>query len=95
MAYRDFKYVIPFLVQLWMFATPRSTCSPRGRPRLQVPFPAPEPGLRPDRQLPAAVLGGPLDCYALAVSVPVRVAMLSVAGAFYFRRVERGFADII
>ena len=41
-----------------------------------------------------AVLGGPIDWYALAVSGAVSVALL-VLGRCYFRRVERGFADII
>ena len=31
-AYRDFRYVIPFLVQLWMFATPRCTWKAAVRP---------------------------------------------------------------
>ena len=42
----------------------------------------------------AAVLGGPVDLYALGVSLAVAVALF-VSGAFYFRRVERGFADVI
>jgi lipopolysaccharide transport system permease protein len=41
-----------------------------------------------------AILGGPLDWYALAVSGAVSVGLL-VLGCFYFRRVERSFADII
>jgi lipopolysaccharide transport system permease protein len=41
-----------------------------------------------------AVLGGPLDWYALAVSGAVSVGLLFV-GCFYFRRVERSFADVI
>jgi lipopolysaccharide transport system permease protein len=94
-AYRDFRYVIPFLVQLWMFATPAvymqadRALSPTAR--LLLPL-NPAQGLIANFR--AAVLGGPLDPYALSVSLAVAAA-LSVAGAFYFRRVERGFADII
>ena len=29
--YRDFRYVIPFLVQFWMFATPTVYMQPPGR----------------------------------------------------------------
>jgi lipopolysaccharide transport system permease protein len=93
-AYRDFAYVVPFLVQLWMFATPSIYMQPD----------AVHAGLRPWLPLnPAyglivnfrqAMLGGPLDGYALAVSSAVGVAFL-VAGCLYFRRVERSFADII
>ena len=41
-----------------------------------------------------AVLGGDLEWYALAVSGAVSVGLF-VAGCLYFRRVERGFADLI
>ena len=41
-----------------------------------------------------AMLGGPLDGYSLAVSGVVAAGLLLV-GCTYFRRVERGFADII
>jgi ABC-type polysaccharide/polyol phosphate export permease len=41
-----------------------------------------------------ATLGGELDPYSLAVSAAVGVVLLLV-GCFYFRRVERGFADNI
>ena len=94
-AYRDFKYVIPFLVQLWMFATPTVYMQP-GRmlsPAWRAVLPLnPVYGLIANFR--AAVLGGPLDPYALSVSLSVSAALF-VAGVFYFRHVERGFADII
>src|SRR5487761_1848870 len=34
-AYRDFRYVIPFLVQIWMFATPTVYMQPPGGARSQ------------------------------------------------------------
>ncbi len=40
------------------------------------------------------MLGTPLDLYSLAVSGAVAVTLL-IVGCTYFRRVERGFADII
>ncbi len=94
-AYRDFRYVLSFGVQLWMFATPCIYLDPSQvvGPRGQLLLPLnPVYGLVLNfRQ---AVLGGPLDGYALAVSAAVSVALLLV-GCVYFRRVERGFADII
>jgi lipopolysaccharide transport system permease protein len=42
----------------------------------------------------AAALGTPFDGYSLVVSSAVTLALLVVA-CLYFRRVERGFADII
>ncbi len=93
-AQRDFKYVLTFGVQLWMFATP------------SVYLPAESLGPTAQTYLPLnpayglvlafrqAALGGPLDWYAFGVSSAVGVA-LAVAGVLYFRRVERGFADAI
>ncbi len=93
-SHRDFKYVLTFGVQLWMFATP------------SVYLPAESLGPTAQTYLPLnpayglvlafrqAALGGPLDWYAFGVSSAVGVA-LAVAGVLYFRRVERGFADAI
>jgi lipopolysaccharide transport system permease protein len=41
-----------------------------------------------------AMLGGTIDPYSLGISFVVSIALL-VTGCLYFRRVERGFADII
>jgi lipopolysaccharide transport system permease protein len=94
-AYRDFRHVVPFMVQLWMFATPSvymqadAVIAPRWRALLPL---NPAHGLIANfRQ---AVLGGELDPYSLTVSAAVGLVLL-IAGCFYFRRVEKGFADII
>jgi lipopolysaccharide transport system permease protein len=92
--YRDVRYVVPFLVQFWMLATP-------------IAYPSsmiPEPwrtiyGLNPMSGVIEgfrwALLGtGHPPGMMLAVSVAVSLALL-VGGAFYFRRLERTFADIV
>jgi lipopolysaccharide transport system permease protein len=93
-AQRDFKYVLAFGVQLWMFATPS----------LYLPAEALNPDWRPFLPLnPAyglvlgfrqAALGSEFDWYAFGVSSAVGL-LLALAGMLYFRRVERGFADMI
>ena len=94
-AYRDFRYVVPFSVQLWMFATPCiyldavSVVGPRGTALLPL-----NPAYGLIHNFRQAMLGGPLDWYGLSVSTSVSIALLLV-GCLYFRRVERGFADII
>lgn len=94
-AYRDFRYVVPFMVQLWMFATPTiymqadAVVSPKWHSLL--PF---NPAFGLILNFRQAALGGPLDWWALGVSLAVSVALL-VGGCVYFRSVERGFADII
>lgn len=94
-AYRDFRYVVPFLVQFWMFATPSIymnadlVVGPRGKAILPL-----NPVYGIIYNFRQAMLGGRLDYYSLAVSGTVAVALL-LLGCFYFRRVERSFADII
>lgn len=94
-AYRDFRYVVPFLLQLWMFATPAIymqsdlAISPVWRALLPL-----NPAYGLIANFRQAVLGGRLDLYALSVSGAVGMALL-IAGGLYFRRVERGFADLM
>ena len=92
--YRDVRYVVPFLTQLWLFCTP-------------IAYPSsllPEPwrtlyGLNPmagvvegfrwallNREL---AVGGMLGVSALVVG------LLLVGGLYYFRSMERVFADIV
>ncbi|HEV3445105.1 MAG TPA: ABC transporter permease [Gemmataceae bacterium] len=94
-AYRDFRHATPFLVQLWMFATPSIYLQNLSRisPVWQNLLPLnPAYGLISNFRL--AMLGKPLDLYALAVSSGVAVFLL-IVGCLYFRRVEDSFADII
>jgi lipopolysaccharide transport system permease protein len=93
-AYRDFRYVVPFMVQVWMFATPAvyMDASMVG-PRWQAVLPL-NPAYGIIVNFRYAALGRPLDWYALSVSFFVAIAMVLV-GMLYFRRVERTFADII
>lgn len=94
-AYRDFRHVVPFMVQFWMFATPciylqqEGAVGPRGR--LLLPL---NPAYGLISNFRATVLGGPFDLYSLAVSTAVSLAVLLI-GCLYFRRVENRFADII
>jgi lipopolysaccharide transport system permease protein len=97
-AYRDFRYVVPFAVQLWMFATANIYLSPTQLkelgPAAQYLMPLnPAYGLIANFRV-AVLGGGPLDVYSLVVSVIVSILLL-LAGCLYFRRVERSFADII
>jgi homopolymeric O-antigen transport system permease protein len=94
-AYRDFRYVVPFMVQLWMFATPSIYlhADAFASPRWDAVLPLnPAHGLIANFR--AAVLGTPMDLYSLGISLAVSVLLL-VIGCMYFRRVERSFADII
>jgi len=93
-AYRDFRFVVPFMVQLWMFATP-CIYLPEDKlgPTAQMLLPL-NPAYGLILNFRRGMLGQDLDWYALAVSAGVSMVLL-VGGSFYFRRVERSFADII
>jgi lipopolysaccharide transport system permease protein len=92
--YRDIVYTIPFLTQLWMFATPIAY------PSSMVPeFWRPIYGLNP---MVGVVEGfrwallGTADPPGLIVAVSVTVVLLLlIGGMFHFRRLERVFADVI
>lgn len=92
-AYRDFRYVIPFLLQFWMFATPivypASMVPARWSWVLQLnPMTGLIEGFR------SAFLGRPFDVTSIGLSLLVSTVMLLIAVA-YFERVERRFADIV
>lgn len=97
-AYRDFRHVVPFLVQLWMFATPtiymKENLDLNPRWRAVLPF-NPADGLITTFRTVALGLEFDDDVgYPLIVSSLVSV-LFFVGGCLYFRRVERSFADII
>ena len=90
--YRDFQYVIPFLVQLWMFVTPviyPVTMFPeKYRWILSL---NPMGGII--EAFRASVLGHqPVNWSLLAIS-SIIAGMVFITGLLYFRRVERAFAD--
>jgi lipopolysaccharide transport system permease protein len=93
-AYRDVRYVIPFLIQIGMFATPSiytraDTLSPGVRSLVALnPMVGLVGGFR------AATLGGPIPWTDLGVASAIGVGLL-LAGCLYFRRVEDSFADTI
>jgi lipopolysaccharide transport system permease protein len=92
--YRDVKYVIPFLTQVWMFATPIAyPSSLLSEPWRTVYGLNPMVGVIEGFRwalLGSATRPGPM----LVVSAAVAVALL-FSGAFYFRRMERNFADLV
>ncbi len=93
-AYRDVQYVLSFLTQLWLFATPgvylASTFSEPWRSLLGLnPMQGVVVGFR-WALLGAGQAPGPM----VGVSAAVAVVLL-VSGAVYFRRTERTFADVI
>jgi lipopolysaccharide transport system permease protein len=98
--YRDFRYVVPFLVQIWLFVTPVIYPASKVEEKLSsMGLPAWLYGLNPMvgvvQGFRWALLGRiGFPGAALAASAVVS-ALLLVSGAFYFRRMERTFADVV
>ena len=92
--YRDVQYIIPFLIQLWMLLSPviyPASKVPEGIWRTIYalnPVAGVIVGFR------WAILGGPPPDKLLAVTCVV-VLILFVSGLFYFKRMERSFADVV
>jgi lipopolysaccharide transport system permease protein len=92
--YRDVRYVIPFLVQIWLFATPVAYSSSLIPDRWRLLY-----GLNPMagvvdgfRWMVAPTAHAPGS--GLAVSIAT-VAVLLTSGLYFFRRMERTFADVV
>jgi len=96
-AYRDFRYVTPFMIQLWMFLTP-AIYMPREKIEQQSGGVQLLLACNPLNGLIAAFrgacLGTEISWGPVALSAAL-VAGLFLAGCLYFRKVEDWFADII
>ncbi len=92
--YRDVKFVVPFLTQFWLYASPVAYTSSLVPPKWQWLY-----GMNPMTgviegfrwALLGRVMPNPI---MMLVSFGV-VLVLLISGLFYFRRMERTFADII
>lgn len=96
--YRDVNYLLPFLIQIWMYVTPvvygSNLIPKRFRFLLSLnPMTGVVEGFRWALLGPAAV-GDYLSAPLLGISVGVSLVVL-VSGAFFFRSMERKFADIV
>ena len=92
--YRDVRYAVPFLVQVWLFATPviysTGDVPERWRPLLAL---NPMTGVIEAFRWSLLGVGDP-PVSGLLGSVVI-VAILLSTGLLYFRRMERTFADVI
>lgn len=92
--YRDVRYAVPFLTQLWMYATPIAYSSELIPEKWRWlyslnPMTGVVEGFR------WVMLGeSSLDTFSLGISAVVVVAFL-VSGLYYFKRLEATFADVI
>lgn len=92
--YRDVKFVVPFLAQIWLFATPIAYSSTLLSEPWRTLY-----GLNPMVGVVEgfrwALLGTDTEPGAMAIVSSVAAFLLLLSGAFYFRRMEKTFADLI
>ena len=91
--YRDFQYTIPFLIQIWLFASPVVYPSSLLPESLQFlynlnPMVAVIEGFR------WVLLGTEAPGSGTFISVGLVIALL-ISGLFYFRRMEQYYSDIV
>lgn len=91
--YRDIRYALPFLIQLWMFATPIIYPSSLILTKWRWIF-ALNPLAGIIEGYRAALLGKRFDWVTLCISGVITV-VLFVYSAYAFRRMEKSFSDII
>jgi lipopolysaccharide transport system permease protein len=92
--YRDVRYVVPFLIQFWMYATPIAY------PASLVPYPwRTFYGLNPMVGVVEGfrwvLVGAKTQPGPMVVVSAVAAIVLLVTGALYFRRMEKTFADVV
>jgi lipopolysaccharide transport system permease protein len=93
--FRDVRYIVPFIAQFWMFATPIAYPSsliedPMWRTLYGInPMAGVVEGFR------WALLGTDTAPGPTIIASSLAALILLVSGAFYFRRMEKTFADIV
>jgi lipopolysaccharide transport system permease protein len=93
--FRDVRYTVPFLAQFWMFATPIAYPSSLIEdPLLRTLY-----GINPMTGVVEgfrwALLGTDTAPGPIIIVSSLAALALLVSGAFYFRRMEKTFADVV
>jgi lipopolysaccharide transport system permease protein len=93
--FRDVRYIVPFLLQFWMFATPIAYPSTLIEdPTLRALY-----GINPMTGVVEgfrwALLNTDTAPGPIIIVSTVAAVVLLVSGAFYFRRMEKSFADVV
>ena len=92
--YRDVRYVVPFITQFWMLATPIAYPSSLLKEPWRTLY-----GLNPMTGVVEgfrwALLGAKTAPGKMLIVSAIASIVILVSGAFYFRRMEKTFADVV
>jgi lipopolysaccharide transport system permease protein len=92
--YRDFRYTVPFLVQIWLFASPVAYPTSLVPEEWRMLY-----GLNPMVSVVEgfrwALVGAPRPAFDLFAASTLASIIILVSGMFYFRRTERQFSDLV
>jgi lipopolysaccharide transport system permease protein len=93
--YRDFRYVVPFLIQMGLFVSPIAFTTDAMPERWRLLYSLnPMVGIIDGFRW--SVLGDRVAVNPAAIAVSLLVTLMSMAiGIWFFRRMERQFADVI
>jgi lipopolysaccharide transport system permease protein len=92
--YRDVKYVVPFLTQFWLFATPVAYPSSLLDDKWRAIY-ALNPMVGVVEGFRWSLLGTATNPSSIIAVSSTAAVLLLISGAFYFRRMERTFADVV
>ena len=90
--YRDFRHIVPFLVQIFMFVTPVIYSANVVKPQLRMVLSL-NPMFGITASYRSAIFGAKWNVASLAISAAVAVGLFIFA-VYYFRRTEHHFADV-
>ncbi|HVF39481.1 MAG TPA: ABC transporter permease [Gemmatimonadaceae bacterium] len=92
--YRDFVHAMPFMIQVWMLASPVAYATSIVPEKWRVLYSL-NPAVAFVEGFRWAILGDSSINAAMVVITAGVAVLVFVGGAFFFRRVERGFADAV
>ena len=92
--YRDVRYIVPFLIQIWLFATPVAyPSSLLSQPWRTIYGLNPMVGVVEGFRW--ALLGATTAPGLMVAASAIAALLILITGAFYFRYMERTFADVV
>ena len=92
--FRDIRYIVPFLVQAWLFITPIAYPSSLLSEPWKTLY-----GLNPMAGVVEgfrwALLGTETAPGSITIVSSIMAVVILISGVFYFRRMEKTFADVV